>query len=196
MKNKNQWILFLIIFGVSLFSYIHLILLPGMDRKAAEYEKAQLSPRTHDISSVMAYKNRYMGNASNLINLFHRLPLKDHPVKFHMDSKKRSVVLNYDASVEVLGGQPVMEAMLYDATAAFALIDNLEEITFLFQDRSYTLTRAAAVCYYGKKELSTLLDPSIWSKTVQEKLSDPKILADWAETMIPSLSDPTKGKVS
>ncbi|MEX1028487.1 MAG: hypothetical protein WDZ91_00400 [Paenibacillaceae bacterium] len=58
------------------------------------------------MTDTLTYKNKYMGNASNLA---------------------------------IIGEERVKRAIIDNATAAFALIDNLEAIRFYFAGESYEI---------------------------------------------------------
>ena len=69
--------------------------------------------------------------------------------------------------------------MLYDATAAFALIDNLQRIDFVFLDESFTITRDAVSGFYDEP-LSKLLKKNAWKEKVQAPLTSDDYVWDRA----------------
>jgi len=125
-----------------------------------------------------------MGNSSNLINLFRALPLCNYDTKYQLYPDKLTAEVKYDISTETLGGQKTIEAILYNSTAAFALIDNLQVMVFSFNDRQYSVSREAAEAWYAEKKLSNLLDKKIWQEEVQSKLSDSSYISKWALALI------------
>lgn len=184
MKTRNKFIVLLAIFGLLLFGVVHFLIIPDNNKKAAEYAAAQLSPKTHDIENVLKYKNKYMGNSSNLINLFRALPLCNYDTKYQLYPDKLTAEVKYEVSTETLGGQKTIEAILYNSTAAFALIDNLQVMVFSFSDRQYSVSREATKAWYGEKALSNLLDKKIWQENVQSKLSDSSYVSKWSLSLI------------
>lgn len=184
MKMRNRCIAVLAILGIVLFGFVHFKVIPDQNKKAAEYAAAQLSPRTHDIENILKYKSKYMGNSSNLINLFWSLPLSNYNSKYQLYSDKLTAEVTYEVSTETIGGQKTIEAVLYNSTAAFSLIDNLEVLVFKFSDRQYTVTRTATKAWYGKKSLKELLDKKVWQEAVQNKFSDTTYVSTWSKALI------------
>lgn len=173
MWTKNKLILLLASVGVLLFSAVQGIVLPQWDRNEQIYAAEQLSPLTHDLESIMKYQNKYMGNASNLSNLMHTLPLSEvrSTMELHPDSLAADII--YHAPTTDLEPQKLERSLIYNATAAFALIDNLKRIRFKFDDRVYEAERGRLEDWYGKK-LSSLTDsPKIWKPDVQNPLAAP-----------------------
>ena len=128
--------------------------------------------QTHDIESVMDYKNPYVGNASNTANLFYRLPLNELNMKFEIDDEACALKVTYvyDPAKDTDG--VLRPSMVYNATASMALIDNLTAVTFAFSDgSSHTFTRTQLEQLW-KTELSSLLEPALWEQTVQQSLQD------------------------
>ncbi|MCJ8012072.1 DUF4825 domain-containing protein [Paenibacillus sp. KQZ6P-2] len=172
MWTKNKTILLLAAAGILLFSAIQGIVLPQWDRQKQVYAAEQQSPLTHDLQSIMKYQNKYMGNASNLSNLMHTLPLNEvrSTMELHPDSLTADII--YHAETADLDTEDLERSLIYNATAAFALIDNLKQIRFKFDDRTYSVERSTVESWYGKK-LSSLTDsPKIWKPDVQEPLAD------------------------
>lgn len=88
-----------------------------------------------------AYQTEYMGNASNDVQLNDRLPLATIPRTYALHPEKRELIVNYQKPVETVDTDQLKAALVYNATANFALIRNLKSITFHFSDGSYHATR-------------------------------------------------------
>ncbi|MGN7359696.1 DUF4825 domain-containing protein [Paenibacillus sp. SAF-054] len=173
MWTKNKSILLLAAVGVLLFSAVQGIVLPQWDRNEQIYAAEQLSPLTHDLESIMKYQNKYMGNASNLSNLMHTLPLSEvrSTMELHPDSLTADII--YHSRATDVDPEKLEQTLIYNATAAFALIDNLKRIRFRFDDRLYETERGRLEEWYGKR-LSSLTDsPKIWKPDVQHPLAEP-----------------------
>ncbi|WP_136607806.1 DUF4825 domain-containing protein [Paenibacillus dokdonensis] len=171
MWTKNKTILLLAVVGILLFTAVQGIALPQWDRNKQVYAAEQQSPLTHDLQSIMKYQSQYMGNSSNLSNLMHTLPLNEIrcTMELHPDSLTADIL--YHAETAGLNTERLERSLIYNATAAFALVDNLEQIRFKFDDRTYTAERSQLEEWYGKK-LSSLTDsPKIWEPDVQEPLA-------------------------
>ncbi|EJO5348650.1 DUF4825 domain-containing protein [Clostridium botulinum] len=171
MNSKNKIIVFLIIMGIILFSVVNFVIIPQNTKKNNEYMSKQNDPITHDLNSVLEYKNEYMGNASNIANLYNDLPLKEVNKSFELVPEKLKVEINYKETVESIGELQVKKALIYNSTIAFALIDNIKEINYNFVKSNYKVCRQDMEKWYGE-ELSKLLENNKWKSKVQDKLNN------------------------
>ncbi|GIO32538.1 MULTISPECIES: DUF4825 domain-containing protein [Paenibacillus] len=173
MWTKNKTILLLAAAGILLFGTVQGVILPKWERDRQAYEAAQQNPQTHDLQSIAKYENKYMGNASNLSNLMHSLPLNEVRSTFELHPDTLTADIVYHAKTAEINQERLDRSLIYNATAAFALIGNLSEIRFKFDDRTYTAKRSDLEHWYGKK-LSSLTDsPKIWQPVVQQPLDHP-----------------------
>ena len=69
---------------------------------------------------------------------------------FQQDPEEFRFTVNYDESVDEIGVKRVEKAILYNATAVFALIENMEIVNFNFPDRTYTVTRERVNDWFGE----------------------------------------------
>ncbi len=171
MKKRAVIIWVLLVIGILAFSVTEFILIPNKERKEAEYKLEQQDALTHDFKNVIKYKNKYMGDSSNIINLNYSLPLNNIPRTNEIDSKNLEYIINYKEEYKNMDEDKVKAALIYNATANFILIDNLEGITFNFTDKSFKVSRNYIKAWYNDG-LSSLLEESKWKKEVQEKLTD------------------------
>jgi len=173
MWTKNKTILLLAAAGILLFGTVQGVILPKWERDRQAYEAAQQSPQTHDLQNIVKYQNKYMGNASNLSNLMHSLPLNDvrSTLELYPDTLAADIV--YHAQTADIRPEKLERSLIYNATAAFALIGNLDEIRFKFDDRTYAAKRSSLEAWYGKKLPALTGSPKIWKPMVQEPLGDP-----------------------
>lgn len=169
--KKNALILSLIIIGVIGISSIEFFIKPELNRQEQQYEVEQKNPLTHDFQSVLKYKHPYMGNASNLINLNNHLPLQQIGRTYQLYPETLTAEINYEENSAYIDNTMLKQALLYNVTANFVLIDNLQTLKFNFTDRSYTFTRAAVQQWYSVP-LADLQDVEIWKQQVGAKLSD------------------------
>jgi len=175
MKTRNIIIIILTIIGITLFGIIQGIVIPQKAQNEQQYISEQKDPLTHDFKNVIKYKNKYMGNSSNIINLFRSLPLNDIRMSFELFPDTLTVEVNYKETVLGIGENKVNKALIYNSTAAFALIDNLEAINYKFTGASYKVSRSETEKWYGAK-LSTLTEKDVWNKEVQSSLDDNEYL--------------------
>ncbi|GAA0342959.1 hypothetical protein GCM10008967_36780 [Bacillus carboniphilus] len=170
MNTRNKIIVGLLGFGIVLFAVTQFWVLPEMDKKEQQYEMAQKDPVTHDVQSVLKYKHPYMGNAGNLTQLFSELPLNEYSRTYELDSDLLQLTILYKDGVVDIGQEKVERALIYNATTAFALINNLEVIRFSFHDKTYVVKRARLMSRYDTT-ISPRIDKEDWKLQVQEPLN-------------------------
>jgi len=183
MKTKNRIIIALLIIGTISFSLVQFVVVPHNIAKEKAYQTAQLDPTTHDLSRILRYSNRYMGNSSNLINLFYNLPLAEYGARFQLFPKTLALEVNYQTDAKSIGEEKVHKALLYNAVTAFSLIKNLEKITYTFGDSSYDVTRANIESVFGKN-LPSLLEKDAWKTNVQDKLKNRNFMRNCMEKTV------------
>lgn len=122
----------------------------------------QLSVNTHHFKKILAYENDYMGDASNINNLFNHLPLSNYKGPIELDSENLIFTIQYDTASD-------KKAIIYNATAAFVLIKNLEKVSMHFSDQTYIVTRENVEEWFGR-DFAKLLDPDVFEVKVQEPL--------------------------
>ncbi len=94
------------------------------------------------INNIIKYKNKYVGDNSNLGNLLHDLPLSEYGLTFKIDSKKYGVIINYNTTDWYKNDNLYIEkSLIYNSASIFLLIDNVEYIKYNFSGSSYTITR-------------------------------------------------------
>lgn len=201
MKKRNIAIILLLLIGIVLTMgtlYGKRII----TKKDKLDERKQYNAFTQRLDTIMPYKNKYMGDSSNTLNLFHHLPLAINDKEFQMYPDELTLEIHYKTSSseagaqnceyvtgkslkkldrERIGTKETTQALIYNSTAAFALIDNLERIIFRFSDRSYTITRQDVESKIG--DLHSILTHRRW-KQFQKKLSNEKVVEDLAESIL------------
>lgn len=182
MKNRNRIIICLLVIGIALFAAVQFIVIPHNNAERNKYLAAQQEPATHDISSILKYKNKYMGNASNDANLFHHLPLSNVEINFELFSDNLELEVNYKDTVRNIGEEKVKSSLLYNSTAAFALIDNLKVIDYNFFGASYQVKRADIESLYSN--FSNILEKENWSNYIQGKMNDHQYVEDAFQRVI------------
>ena len=168
MDKRKLTIILLAAIGVSLFIWIQFFEVKNQIRLSQE--KLQQDPETHDFAKVVSFEKIYMGDASNLNGLFNALPLNEYKGTIEMDSDMFSLIVNYKTPVVEIE-EKAKQAVIYNATAAFTLIDNLDTVELKFEDKSYTVTRDYVEKWFG----TTLIDfkePAIFKEKVQNHLKE------------------------
>lgn len=166
----NKVIICLLVVAAVLFCVIQFGIIPAEREKQAKYAQNQTDALTHDITSIEDFKSPYIGNASNVGNLFWNLPLNHVDMKFEIHSETCALTVNYLDTVRNVGEEKVRRDLVYNSVAAMAAIDNLSGITYNFFDESYSFSRQQMEGVFGSP-LSELLEQEKWSNEVQDKLN-------------------------
>lgn len=191
MNTRSKIILCLLVIAVVLFGAVQGIIMPRLAESRQQLAVKSQDPAAHDFDSILKYKNQYMGNASNFANLFYSLPLNDVEMTFKLYPEELTGEVRYKAQVSDMGEDRVDRALIYNSTAAFALIDNLEAVVFNFEGSSYKILRRDVEKWYGS-ELNTLTEKSAWEKAVQSKLRDD----DYVRSCIKAIAAQAEGAAS
>ncbi|MFT9847086.1 DUF4825 domain-containing protein [Aneurinibacillus sp. REN35] len=170
-KRKNKIIVLLAVIGLGLLFTIEGVIHPRIKAQEEQYNAAQKNPATHDLKSILPYKNKYMGNHINFIHLNNTLPLADIPKTYQLYPEELTANIHYKESVENLNEREIKRAILYNATASFVLIDNLQAVRYHFSDASYVIKRTSVEKWYGTT-LTSLQNTGVWRRNVQSKISD------------------------
>lgn len=170
MKNRNRWIVGLLVMGIALFAVVQFFVIPHRQAEQRQYLTAQQEPTTHDLNTILKYKNKYVGNASNDANLFYHLPLNNTGMNFQLFSEKLALEVSYKDTVWNIGEEKVKRSLLYNSTAAFALIDNLKEIDYNFSGTSYRVKRNDIEGLYSN--FADILQSNRWKTSVQMMMDD------------------------
>lgn len=191
MKKEKTIFLLLAIFVVC-FAATIIFVVPRLMKSTDQHSVEQMNPLTHKIESVLEYKNAYMGNASNLFNLYYNLPLATSKKTFELISQELTLNINFADSIIDVGKQnmsgrsysadgtadalntlyqyEVKKSMIYDSTTAFALIENLQKIKYNFKDGSFEINRSD-INNFWKNDLKNYLDNDNWTKLIESKLA-------------------------
>jgi len=170
MKNRNRWIVGLLVMGIALFAVVQFFEIPHRQAEQQQYLIAQQEPATHDLNTILKYKSKYMGNASNDANLFYHLPMSNTGMNFQLFSEKLALEVNYKDTIWNIGEKKVKRSLLYNSTAAFALIDNLQEVDYNFPGTSYRVKRTDIEELYSN--FADILQTNQWKTSVQAKMDD------------------------
>ncbi|NQF15138.1 DUF4825 domain-containing protein [Brevibacillus sp. HB1.3] len=179
---RNKIILALVLIGVVLFMAIQIIIIPKNEAQSEQYQLAQQSPLTHDLESILPYKNKYMGATSNLV-MFNHLPLSDRKRTFQLRPEKFTIEIHYEDKTTDIEAKLFKQAMLYNTVSAFALVDNLQTIEYRFSDTTIVATRVAMQGLFGEN-LASLLTKEKWRKSVQDKLRDDQFVEEGMKQLI------------
>ena len=183
MKARNTIIIILLVFGIGLFTVVQGWIIPQKEQNEQRYIAEQQDPHTHDIGNIYKFKNKYMGDFSNFSNLIDSLPLNNIERTYQLYPDELTAQINYQNTFTSIIEKQAQQALIYNATAAFALIDNLEGINFNFMDVDYQVKRQDVENWYGTT-WSTLLVEETWRTKVQEKLADDEYVLSCSKAIL------------
>lgn len=202
MSNINKLIIILLVLGIALTTAATIFVLKQDENN--EYERAQLRAETADINYILPYNNKYMGNHSNLAALFGHLPLSDTRTTFQLYPNDLAAKVYYEDSMLQAGktnlqyssysleglehaiddfyATEVKRSLIYNSTAAFALIENLDALIYEFTDTSFIVTRSDIEGIY--MDFANILDDEVWTRRVQAPLEDQGYVKDIANRVL------------
>lgn len=127
------------------------------------------------IDNIVKYKNKYIGNNSNVGNLLYDLPLAEYGLVFEIDSKNLGVIVDYNTTDWYKNDNLYIErSLIYNSASIFLLIDNIEYIKYNFSGSSYTVTRnqfEKNYPNYAEIKMNTI-NKDKFNKYVEQKMND------------------------
>ncbi len=99
---------------------------------------------------MVKYKNKYLGNNSNTVNLYNALPLSEYGFTTELDAYNLGIIINYNNSEFYVNEDNrdelfVKRSLIYNAISTFLLIDNVEYVEYNFSGSSYRTNRGKAI---------------------------------------------------
>lgn len=171
--RKNRWIIVLVLVGLVALTMVEGIINPRIEAKQQAYTAEQQNPLTHDFAALQKYRSAYMGDFSNLSHLNQGLPLAEYLNGYQLYPDTFTAEVKYNLRSDELQEEELKRMLVYNATANFVLIDNLEHIVYQLEDTRYSLDREAAKQWAGL-ELGALQMPDDWDSYVREQLVSPE----------------------
>lgn len=168
MDNQRKIMIAFLIIGVPLFIWIQFFEVPSK-AKIGE-EKMQQDPKTHVFEKVTKYESLYMGDASNLGNLLNELPLNEYKDGIELDSDDLTLLVDYDVNATEIE-EKAKQSVIYNSTAAFALVENLQQMDMQFRDKTYEVSRDRVEQWFGMT-LIDFKDPEVFQEKVQSQLKE------------------------
>ncbi|MEK3733980.1 DUF4825 domain-containing protein [Paenibacillus sp. FSL M8-0334] len=186
MRRTGVWIVVLLVVGMIGLAVMEGYVKPKLDRQAKQYEMDQNDPLTHHIEPTVAYASPYMGDAGNLINLNASLPFRNIGRTFQLYPEVLTAEIRYQTAAGDTEPHKLKEILLYNATANFVMIDNLEKLKFVFEDETvFVADRELVESWYGEEgSLSVLRDAEVWEEQVRDRLRDADYVRNFAERVL------------
>lgn len=154
-------------------------------KKQYTIDTVPTSPFNQDISAIdklMQYQSKYIGDNSNTGQLIGALPLSEYGFVFEIDAENCGLTIDYHFTDWYDNESLYTErALVYNALSAFALIENLEYITFNFSGSSYTVTREAIeenYPNYGDIFVDGSIDTENFNRYAAQKMNDRAFVAE------------------
>lgn len=148
-------------------------------KKEYDIDTVPTSPFKQDTSSIenlVQYRNKYIGDNSNTGQLISVLPLSEYGFVFEIDSENCGVTIDYHFTDWYDNENLYTErALVYNSVSTFALIENLEYITFNFSGSSYSVTREAIERNYPNYNdifADNSIDIGNFRQYVEQKMND------------------------
>ncbi len=133
------------------------------------------------IDNIIQYKNQYVGNNSNDSHLIDNLPLAEYGYVFEIDSKNLGLTIDYHITDWYVNESHYLEkSLLYNSVSIFALIENVENITFNFSGNTYTVSRKQINKLYPnfKDIVNNGINQNNFNKYLESKMNDNDFVED------------------
>lgn len=119
---------------------------------------------------VYQYKDSMVGDNSAIGNIINQLPGSEGSIDFELKTKEEpyGIILNYHRKESE---QAFKEIVIYRATFLFALVQNVDWITFNFDTDAYTIAKEEIQAWYDK-ELSDISNKDELIEIIQAHLED------------------------
>ncbi len=147
-------------------------------KKEYEEDNIPITPFNRDksgIETIIKFKNKYVGNNSNDSLLIDHLPLAEYGYVFEIDSVNLSLTIDYHITDWYVNENYYLEkALLYNSVSIFALIDNVEQITFNFSGNTYKVSRKQIKELYPnfKDIVDKDINQNNFNKYLENKMND------------------------
>ncbi len=133
------------------------------------------------IENIIQYKNKYVGNNSNDSHLIDSLPLAEYGYVFEIDSANLGLTIDYHITDWYINENQYLEkSLLYNAISIFALIENVETITFNFSGNTYTVSRKQINELYPnfKDIIDNGINQNNFNQYLESKMNDNDFVED------------------
>lgn len=111
------------------------------------------SQNANSKTDLFHYKNSYVGDNSAVGNIVNQLPHSKALNQISLDTKAEpyGITLEYVDINDKDADKEIKETVIYNSTFLFALIKNVDWITFKFPDKQFTVTKEKLQDWYSNK---------------------------------------------
>ncbi len=151
-------------------------------KKEYTEENIPITPFNRDksgIENLIKYKSKYIGDNSNDSHLIDNLPLNEYGYSFEITNL--DLTINYYITDWYIESNLYLEkSLLYNSVSIFALIENVEKITFNFSGNTYTVNRKEIEEYYPNYKDITKNGINItnFNNYLEKKINDNDFVSD------------------
>ena len=136
------------------------------------------SPTSHSMQKgidLEDFADSYMGDNSQVINLYSELPLHEVAKTFEIDGHTKTITVDFKEEPANVSDRQLQADFVISSIAYFACFTNLEQINYQLPSRQVKFDRATSEAILGD-DLSRLVNQETWAKEVQEKISSQKFI--------------------
>lgn len=159
------------ILKLSSFLLLAILIMSGCNTKSGNEDS--LGIKFAYAGDLFKFKDAYVGNASAVGNIVSRVESAEQFRGFELktDEEPYGIILNYD------GKDPeknYKKTVVYNATFLFALIQNVDWVTFNFANEEYTITKEKLQNWYGE-DFTEMQSEDEVKTFIQKHLDDDKV---------------------
>lgn len=128
--------------------------------------------KKNEKEDLFSYKDSYVGDNSAMSDIVKRLQIADCFEKLELQTNERpyGMTVYYDVPTSLTEHK---ENLIYNATYLFALVQNVDTVTFDFDGEIYNITRETLENWYDE-QLSSLKDEVETEALIEKQLEDEK----------------------
>jgi transcriptional regulator with XRE-family HTH domain len=131
------------------------------------------------IDNIIKYKNKYVGNNSNDMNLISSLPLSEYGFVFEINPDNLGITIDYHITDWYINENYYLEkSIVYNSVSIFALIDNVEYIKYNFSGKTYEVKRENVENNFPnyKDIIKDGINKKAFNKYLEQRISDTEFI--------------------
>ncbi|MFB9331138.1 DUF4825 domain-containing protein [Paenibacillus aurantiacus] len=149
-----------------------MIMMMVMALALAACTSTNMTPNSDE--DLFKFKNTPLGNSSAVGQIIHQLPASDkfNEMKLETDQEPYGLSLSYDNVNEPLSLDDLEQTIVYNASFIFALIPNVERVTFTLEAKTYVIHREALQKWYDGRVLEEFESADALKEYIGAYISD------------------------
>ena len=145
---------------------------PAVSKTSPEYAQGSQMVQTHSLDTVLDYKSEHM-TQQTAEELCRNLPFCMYQPQVDADLQTGALTVTY-TQIDQPEGE-VQKTVIYNSTIAFALLDDLQQITFDLDGQTVTVARSAVTGSY--EDFEHILTASVWMSELKKPLENADFVA-------------------